>query len=198
MELLKYDISYDDCINFIEKELGVTLFDYQKLIIKCFIEGKRVRVPRGGGRTMLAKAFAKYVANNHQPTSRRRGNDANDKSFEQYIVELLDKNDYLAKYFNLPEIVISWRTVVSTGVLSMDFINSMRNEMTEKEFDLFFCEYATDDIQLANISTQDLVAELQKREGVDTQYVPANEVASFYVNGAATILAVLDPKQQEG
>lgn len=127
VETIKYNVSYDECIEFIEKELNRKLFDYEKLIIRCFIDGKRVRVPRGAGRSMLVKVFAKFVSHNNV-------------ELEKYVIHLLDKNDYLAKYLELPEIVIPWQTVVESGVLSQKFIDEIKSDMSPREFDLFFCD----------------------------------------------------------
>jgi len=55
-------IDYEDCLAFLEHELRVRLYPYQKEILKAFCEGKEVRTARGIGRSYVADALGKYVA----------------------------------------------------------------------------------------------------------------------------------------
>lgn len=56
-------LSYTDCSKFIRRKLGITLFSYQEVMLKAFCEGQTVRTARGIGRSFVADAFGKYVAN---------------------------------------------------------------------------------------------------------------------------------------
>lgn len=73
-------VSYIDCLYFIEHNLHIELLAYQREIIKCFCEGKEVRVPKLSGRTLCAESYGKYIAH------------------------LLDENDYNTK----PDVLISY------------------------------------------------------------------------------------------
>jgi hypothetical protein len=57
--------NYEDCINFIErimKKENKTLYNFQKDILKAFIEGKEVRTARCAGRSYLAKLYGLYIS----------------------------------------------------------------------------------------------------------------------------------------
>jgi hypothetical protein len=53
--------NYEDCIKFIENELHIHLYDFQKEFIKGFFENKISKLPRGCGKTMCTKAYGKYI-----------------------------------------------------------------------------------------------------------------------------------------
>ena len=76
---MRRKVSYIDCLHFIEHYLHIELLAYQREIIKCFCEGKEVRVPKLSGRTLCAESYGKYIAH------------------------LLDKNDNNTK----PDVLIS-------------------------------------------------------------------------------------------
>lgn len=54
--------NYEDCLKFIENELHIRLYDFQKEIIKGFFENKAVRCSRGCGKTMCMNAYGKYIS----------------------------------------------------------------------------------------------------------------------------------------
>ena len=58
----KFTVDYDDCLAFIEKEMNVKLYPFQKVILYCMIHGYEVRTPRGCGRSMIAKGIGQYIA----------------------------------------------------------------------------------------------------------------------------------------
>ena len=60
--MMSREISYEECINFIEMVLKINLYPYQKEIIKCFCEGKEVRTARVCGRSISTEAYGKYIA----------------------------------------------------------------------------------------------------------------------------------------
>lgn len=53
--------NYEDCIRFIENELNIRLFNYQKEIIKGYFENRIVATGSGTGRTMCRDAYGKYI-----------------------------------------------------------------------------------------------------------------------------------------
>lgn len=103
---------YEDCINFIENNLHIKLFDYQKEIIKCFCEGKEVRVSRAIGRSTCADAFGKYIAH------------------------LYDRNDYSVD----PDVLISYRAALKDGVIDERIIQRTREYLSEEAFKREFCD----------------------------------------------------------
>lgn len=105
------EISYEDCIGFIERELNIKLYNFQKEIIKAFCEGKEVRTCRCAGRTLCAEAFGKYIAH------------------------VYDRNDYFAT----PEVTIPYQRLVEENVLSNEIINKNRSWMTEERFQTEYC-----------------------------------------------------------
>ncbi len=50
-----------DCIDYIEKELGITLYLYQKKLITAWFDGKTVATSRGIGRTYCKNLIRAYV-----------------------------------------------------------------------------------------------------------------------------------------
>lgn len=104
--------SYEDCVAFLSKQ-GIELFDYQKEILKAFIENKSVRTARGIGRTFVADCYGKYIAH------------------------VLSNNNYLEN----PDVVFPYNVAVECGILSEDFVKRMRDIMSHEQFSRdFLCE----------------------------------------------------------
>lgn len=104
--------NYEECLNFLSKQ-NIKLFDYQKEMLKAFIEDKQVQTARGIGRTFVADCYVKYVAH------------------------VLSNNDYSKK----PDAVFPYNVAVECGLLSEDFIKRMQNTMTHEEFNReFLCK----------------------------------------------------------
>lgn len=55
-------LNYEECLDFVRRKRGITLYEYQRVILKAFCDGEEIFVPRGGGRTTVAKLFGEYVA----------------------------------------------------------------------------------------------------------------------------------------
>lgn len=53
--------NYEDCLKFIENQLGIRLFDFQKEFIKAYFENRIVKGGRGVGKTMCRDAYGKYI-----------------------------------------------------------------------------------------------------------------------------------------
>lgn len=53
--------NYEDCLKFIENQLGIHLLDFQKEFIKAYFENKIVKGGRCAGKTMCHKAVGKYI-----------------------------------------------------------------------------------------------------------------------------------------
>lgn len=53
--------NYEDCLKFIENQLGIHLFDFQKEFIKGYFENSIVIGGRHAGKTMCKKAVGKYI-----------------------------------------------------------------------------------------------------------------------------------------
>lgn len=104
-------VSYEDCLRFIENNLDIKLFAFQKEIIKCFCEGKEIRTARGIGRSMCADAFGEYIAH------------------------LYDRNDYDIE----PEVAIPYQIAVRDGVWTEEIIEACRGCMSEEDFEREFC-----------------------------------------------------------
>lgn len=105
------EISYEDCIEFIERELHVKLYNFQKEIIKAFCEGKEIRTCRCAGRTFCAEVFGKYIAH------------------------VYDRNDFRTA----PEVTIPYQRLVEENVLSDEIINKNRAWMSEDKFQTEYC-----------------------------------------------------------
>mgnify|MGYP003296831075 CR=1 FL=1 len=88
----------------------IELFDFQKIIIKCWCEGLEVRTARCAGRSFLANAFGKYVAH------------------------LYSENDYNVK----PYVIIPYYNALDCGLIDEGFISEMRNSSSEKSFNRDF------------------------------------------------------------
>ena len=111
------EFDYEDCLNFIEKILKIELFDFQKTILKAWCEDKNVRTTRGCGRTMLAEAFGKYVG-----------------SLYSYFYSC---NDYSTE----PDVKITYKDIIPTGLLSEDMIKRAENRLSEEKFKReYLCE----------------------------------------------------------
>lgn len=104
-------VTYEDCIKYIEKVLRIKLFDYQKEIIKCFCEGKEVRVCRAGGRSICAEAFGKYIAH------------------------LYDSNNYSVE----PDIVIPYQKIVKNGLLTDEHVKNAKLILSPEAFEKEYC-----------------------------------------------------------
>lgn len=55
-------INYNECSKFIKRDLGITLFPYQEVMLKAMCEEQEVRAARAIGRSFVASAIGKYVA----------------------------------------------------------------------------------------------------------------------------------------
>jgi hypothetical protein len=53
--------NYEDCLKFIENQLGIHLLDFQKEMIKACFENKIICGGRGIGKTMCKDAYGKYI-----------------------------------------------------------------------------------------------------------------------------------------
>ena len=53
--------NYEDCLKFIENQLGIHLLDFQKEMIKAYFENRIVSGGRGIGKTMCRNAYGKYI-----------------------------------------------------------------------------------------------------------------------------------------
>ena len=105
-------VSYDECIDFIEKYTDIRLFGYQKEMLKAFCEGKEVRSARCAGRSLVAKVFGEYIA------------------------RVYDRNDYEVE----PELTISWEEVMGVGLVSEEQINRAKEHLGEEQFKLEYCQ----------------------------------------------------------
>ena len=103
--------NYEDCLKFIENELHIRLYDFQKEIIKCFCEGKEVRTCRCAGRTFCADAFGKYIAH------------------------LYDRNDYTVE----PDVVIPYQRLVRNGLLDESHVERNRMLLSLEAFERDYC-----------------------------------------------------------
>ena len=54
-------IEPDKAIEFIEKNMEIELYEYQKLYIKELLKGKQVFMPRGGGTTTCLYGLGKFL-----------------------------------------------------------------------------------------------------------------------------------------
>ena len=59
---MNVEISYDECIAFIEDLRNIKLSKYQRDIIKAICEGKEIRFGRGMGRDFIAENYLNYLA----------------------------------------------------------------------------------------------------------------------------------------
>ena len=56
------EMSYEECLEFVKRKLGVKLYPFQEDMLKAFCEGKEIRTSRGIGKTFVAVCFGKYIA----------------------------------------------------------------------------------------------------------------------------------------
>lgn len=52
---MKYN--FDDCLQYVNKRLGITLYPFQEVILKALCDGLEVRTARGIGRSYVADAL---------------------------------------------------------------------------------------------------------------------------------------------
>lgn len=105
------DINYNECCKYIEKTNDITLFPYQKDIIRGWCEDKEVRTCRCAGRSMLARGFGKY------------------------ITLILENNNYEAD----PEVIIPYYRLVECGLYSEYAINRAKCDLTKDQFEKEYC-----------------------------------------------------------
>lgn len=105
------EVSYEDCLHFIEHRLHIKLCDFQKEIIKCFCEGKEVRTSRRAGRTMCAEAYGKYISH------------------------MLDRNNYEVE----PDVIIPYHVLIRNGVLDEHRVEECRKILSPEAFEREFC-----------------------------------------------------------
>jgi len=110
--MFKIDIDYIDCCNYIEKINNITLFEYQKDMIRSWCEGKSVISARCAGRSMLAKGLSDYIRTK------------------------LENNNYN----ETPEIIIPCSKVVQAKLISSDTIKNIAKEMNKESFEREYCE----------------------------------------------------------
>lgn len=60
--MMDRDEMYAEVVEFVEQHTGRKLFDFQKCILHAWCHGQIVSTPRCCGRSMLANAFGRYVA----------------------------------------------------------------------------------------------------------------------------------------
>lgn len=53
--------NYEDCLKFIENQLGIHLFNFQKEYIKAYFEDRLIIGNRCAGKTICKKAVGKYI-----------------------------------------------------------------------------------------------------------------------------------------
>ena len=115
--MITSEFDYNDCLNYIENILKIKLFDFQKTILKAWCEDKNVRTTRGCGRSMLAEAFGKYIG-----------------SCYSYFYSC---NDYSTE----PDVKITYKDVIPTGLLSEDIIKKAEKSLPEEIFKRdYLCE----------------------------------------------------------
>lgn len=102
---MKYN--YRECSKFVRRELKITLFPYQEVMLKAMCEGMEIRTARGIGRSFVADAFGKYVAS------------------------LVGKNNYNRE----PDVVFPYTCALGSGVLIEEQIALMGKECTPEIFE---------------------------------------------------------------
>jgi len=100
------EYNYKDCLRFVEEKLRVSLFPYQKQMLKAFCEGKEVRSARCVVRTYVAKAFGQYVSS------------------------LCDKNDYN----KTPDIVFPYSDALEYGLIDQHLIDRAKTALSLDDF----------------------------------------------------------------
>lgn len=107
------EYNFKDCLYYIKHKLKIHLYPYQELILKAFCEGKEVRTSRCIGRTYVAEAFGKYVAN------------------------LYSSNNYSKN----PDVVFPYDCALKNGLITQNFINQMQNKLSSETFNReFLCK----------------------------------------------------------
>lgn len=110
--MFKIDLDCKDCCNYIEKTNNITLFEYQKDMIRAWCEGKSVRSARCAGRSLLAKGFSDYIR------------------------KKLENNNY----DETPEVIIPCSKVVQAKLISSDTIKNIAKKESKESFEVEYCE----------------------------------------------------------
>ena len=55
------NLSYEECIDYLEKVLNIKLFEHQKIMLKYLCEDKEFVSARGLGRSYIVDCFSKYI-----------------------------------------------------------------------------------------------------------------------------------------
>ena len=110
--MFKIDLDCKDCCNYIEKTNNITLFEYQKDMIRAWCEGKSVRAARCAGRSLLAKGFSDYIR------------------------KKLENNNYN----ETPEVIIPCSKVVQAKLISSDTIKNIAKKESKESFEMEYCE----------------------------------------------------------
>lgn len=92
------EIKYNDCAKYVQHELGIKLYDYQKDVLKAMCDGVEFRSSRGIGRTFVAECFGKYVAH------------------------LYSRNDYTKE----PSMIFPYTVAMHTGLVMDTVINKIQ------------------------------------------------------------------------
>ena len=105
-----------DCIDYIEQEFHIHLYNYQKKLIIAWFDGKEVAMSRCMGRTMCKDLVKKYL---------------------EHWISLLDPHTFVSN----PDIKITYHEAIDekAGIISQKWIDEMRSinpQIFEKEFEL--------------------------------------------------------------
>ena len=100
------EISYEECLEFVKRKLGVKLYPFQEDMLKAFCEGKEIRTSRGIGRTFVAVCFGKYIA------------------------YLYDKNDYSKE----PNMIFPCMVAMPHDIYYSELVTREKSRMTEADF----------------------------------------------------------------
>ena len=119
-------INYKDVINYIEKEQGIQLYDFQKKALKTIIENKNIFLPRQAGMSMLLNGLGEYLIKIS-------------KNPESYDAGKYDAFEY-DEIITLDEVMSDMSNVSKEQALSVKDlwrkIKSKNKEMFLQEFDI--------------------------------------------------------------
>lgn len=92
-----------EVVNYIEKKYDVKLYDYQKRMLQCIIEGKTFYAPRASGRTFVLEGFIDYL--------RDKQNKHLTHGFDEHIgmKEVVKENKMIFDYYNLKDNTINFK-----------------------------------------------------------------------------------------
>lgn len=99
-------INYNECSKYIKRDLGISLYPYQEVMLKALCEGQEVRTARAIGRSFVADAIGKYVAH------------------------VLSINNYSKD----PDVVFPYTCALKDNVWSRGNIELLKKDCTEEEF----------------------------------------------------------------